>query len=348
VKDLDAAEATARRLISLEPNGLRGAYALAQVLDDRHDPTGVVSALEPALARHTGPGAAAVPLFIRLGFAYQQLGKYDQALATFEHARTAAPDPAAIDVFVAQAYLAAGRNDKAVEVARAARASRSGETRLLRLEAQALRNGGRRDEAIALLAGDAAGRARDLDLQLAYAGLLAEAGRVPEALREFDEAETRSPGRVEVPFQRGAALERAERYRDAEVAFRLALERDPLHGQTLNYLGYMLVERGERLDDAVRLIERALAVDPGNPSYLDSLGWAHFKAGDAGRARPLLERAAERLPRTSVVLDHLGDVRWALGDRGGAVAAWERALAGDLEDFDRAAVERKIADAQGR
>jgi tetratricopeptide (TPR) repeat protein len=346
VSDLAAAAATARRLITLEPNGLRGAFALAQVEEERHDPQAVVAALEPALARHTGPGAPAVPLFVRLGLAYQELGKYDQALAAFEEARRLAPDPDSLGPLLAQAHLAAGRYDRAIEVARAARAARPGESRLLRLEAQALRAAGRPDEALALLGREAAARASDLDVQLAYAGLLSEAGRFEDAAREFDAAEARVPGRVAVPFQRGAALERAGRHAEAEAAFRMALERDPLDAQTLNYLGYMLAERGERLDEAVRFVERALEIDPENPSYLDSLGWARFRAGEPARALPLLERAAARLPRTSVVHDHLGDVRMALGDRDGAVEAWRHALAGDREDFDAAAVERKLADAQ--
>ena len=57
------------------------------------------------------------------------------------------------------------------------------------------------------------------------------------------------------------------------------IARDPEHAAALNYLGYMLAERGERLDESVELIKRALAIDPDNGSYLDSLGWAYFKDG---------------------------------------------------------------------
>ena len=56
-----------------------------------------------------------------------------------------------------------------------------------------------------------------------------------------------------MPFQRGALLEKRKDYPDAEVAFRAALASDPDHAPTLNYLGYMLADRGERLDEAVSI-----------------------------------------------------------------------------------------------
>ena len=65
--------------------------------------------------------------------------------------------------------------------------------------------------------------------------------------------------------------------------------RDPLSAPALNYLGYMLADRGQKLPEALSLIERALKVDPDNPSYLDSQAWTLFKM-----KRPRGGRAAAR------------------------------------------------------
>ena len=54
------------------------------------------------------------------------------------------------------------------------------------------------------------------------------------------------------------------------------IERDPLDAGALNFLGYILADRTDRQAEAVALIERALRVEPDNPSYLDSLGWARY------------------------------------------------------------------------
>jgi tetratricopeptide (TPR) repeat protein len=126
------------------------------------------------------------------------------------------------------------------------------------------------------------------------------------------------------------------------------IARDPLDANALNSLGYMFAERGERLDEAVSLLQRALKVEPGNPSYLDSLGWAYFQQGKVDLAdRPLTE-AADKLRGNSVVQDHLGDLRFKQRRYDEAVQAWERALAGDGQSVDTAKIEKKLREARGR
>jgi tetratricopeptide (TPR) repeat protein len=134
----------------------------------------------------------------------------------------------------------------------------------------------------------------------------------------------------------------------AERALREMLARDPLDALAANYLGYMLAERGERLDEAVELVQRALRAEPDNPSYLDSLGWAYFRQGRLDLADSPLSRAAEKLPSNSVVQDHLGDLRFKQQRYGDAIAAWERSLAGDGESIDRGRIEQKLRDARAR
>jgi len=134
---------------------------------------------------------------------------------------------------------------------------------------------------------------------------------------------------------------------DAERTLRQYLEVEPANAEALNYLGYLLANRGRALDEAVRLVERALAADPGNPAYLDSLGWAHFRRGDLNEAEKYLSPAAEQLPRNAVVQDHLGDMLAGQGRWLDAIAAWTRALAGD-GGIDRAVVEKKVQDARSK
>jgi tetratricopeptide (TPR) repeat protein len=134
----------------------------------------------------------------------------------------------------------------------------------------------------------------------------------------------------------------------AERALRDILTRDPLDAAALNYLGYMFAERGMRLDEAVDLVQRALKVDPGNPSFLDSLGWAYFRQGRLDRADPPLSEAATKLPDNSVIQDHLGDLRFKQRRYADAAAAWEQSLAGDGDSIDRARIEQKLREARSR
>jgi tetratricopeptide (TPR) repeat protein len=347
--DLDAAEATARRLLALEPKGIRGPSALALVHEQRRDYPKVIEVLAPAVGDSSADRPQNPRMLLgalaRLGYAYQETGQFDQAVSTFERVKALAPSDGLGDLYLAQVNIAAGRYDRAAEIARTGRQARPADSRFARLEAQALRQAGKFDEAAAVLR-EQITRAPDVASYLALATVHGEARQWDAALSALDEAERAYPADVDLLFQRGALLEQQKRYAEAERVFRTVLERDGRHAPTLNYLGYMFAERGERLDEAVALIERALQVEPHNGSYLDSLGWAWFRKGDAARARPHLERAAAQLPRNSVVQDHWGDVLFALKQRDAAIAAWERAIAGDGEQVDLAAIRRKVDEAR--
>jgi len=170
------------------------------------------------------------------------------------------------------------------------------------------------------------------------------AGRHKDAIETAQKAVTQFPEDTSVRYQLGATLDRAGRRDESEKTFRALIAADPLDAGALNYLGYMLVERGPsaNLDEAVSLIQRALKVDPDNPSFLDSLGWAYVQQGKLDLADPALTTAAEKLPSNSVIQEHLGDLRQKQNRRSAAIAAWQKALEGDGDSIDRSKIQKKI------
>jgi len=139
-----------------------------------------------------------------------------------------------------------------------------------------------------------------------------------------------------------------DRSPDAEKALRQILAMEPANANALNYLGYLLARRGDRLDEAIDLVRRALVAEPGNGAFLDSLGWAYYRKGDFGEAEKYMVAAADKLPRNSEVQDHLGDVLARRGRLPDALEAWMRALDGDGGDVDRSEIQKKINDARGK
>jgi Flp pilus assembly protein TadD len=86
---------------------------------------------------------------------------------------------------------------------------------------------------------------------------------------------------------------------------------------------------------ATRMIRMAAATDPLNSSFLDSLGWAYYKAGDFSLARKYLERSVRLLDGGSaLVYDHLGDADHRIGDADAARRHWRKALELIQEDRD--------------
>jgi tetratricopeptide (TPR) repeat protein len=348
--DVAAAEAAARRLIAQNALNPRGYSSLAEALADRRRYQDVVDALVPAVVKFratSDPSLALGILLPRLANAHQQLGRHDAAIAVYEELRTLSKDPAAT-IRLIQAHLAAKRYTAALEIARSARVERPDDVWLARLESETLRQDGKADEAIAVLGSLVARRGDNPEAHIALANVYAETDRSVLAVKILQDAETKFPADTAITFELGAALERQKQYAAAEAAFRRVIDREPEHAPALNYLGYMLADRGERLDESVDLITRALEVDPRNGSYLDSLGWAYFKGGRLQLAEQHLRQAAEQLATNSVVQDHYGDVLFKLERYQEAVDAWLHALGGDGDSIDRDDIDRKIRSARQR
>lgn len=136
-------------------------------------------------------------------------------------------------------------------------------------------------------------------------------------------------------YARGISNERLGEWEQAEADFRSALALNPEQPQVLNYLGYSLVEKQLKLDEALDMIERAVAARPDSGYIVDSLGWVLYRLGRYEEAVEHMERAVELMPVDPVVNDHLGDVYWAVGRYREADFQWRRALSFiDPEDTD--------------
>ena len=109
-------------------------------------------------------------------------------------------------------------------------------------------------------------------------------------------------------------------------SFKKALTIDPQNATILNYMGYMLADRGVRLSEALTMIRKAVELDPQNYAYLDSLGWVYYKSGQYALAEENIRKANERNSGDPTIHDHLGEVYEKTGKLKQAVAQWERSL----------------------
>ncbi len=139
-----------------------------------------------------------------------------------------------------------------------------------------------------------------------------------------------------------------KRFPDAEKVLRQMLATDPTNADALNYLGYMLANNNDRLDEAIRLVNQALQKDPGNGAYLDSLGWAHFKKGNLDEAEKYLTEASVKLPKNAEVLDHVGDLNARRARWQQAIEAWSQALEGEGSGTNKEEIQKKIENAKSK
>ena len=335
-----------------------------------------IAALERARAQ--GPDT---PVDLTLGRLYLQTKSYDKAIALLRRVQLEQPGSTELAMMIATAEEGAGRTADAAETLREAIADNPKFFRGLIMLAELSEKQGEWDaaadaytkaqalnpridlasrRAAALINAGKAPAARDLlqpgaakpDAEpmvlYLYATALRQSGDLAGAEAAARRLRAAAPNDPRGLYVLAQVLEQRKDFDGAERALREILERDPEDATALNYLGYMLAERGQRLDEAVTLVQRALKLEPGNPSFLDSLGWAYYQQGKLDLADPPLTEAAGKLPNNSVILDHLGDLRFKQRRFSDATAAWQRALNGDGESIDRQVIEKKIVDAKAR
>jgi tetratricopeptide (TPR) repeat protein len=170
---------------------------------------------------------------------------------------------------------------------------------------------------------------KDRQILLQISQIQEKAKRFEDESRTLDAVEAVSATSQEkqgVMFARGAMFYTQKNYDAAEEQFRKILAQDPNNAETLNTFGYMLAERGVRLEEAQQLISKALDIDPGNGAFLDSLAWVHYHQNRLDQAAEELRKALDKIGNDATVHDHLGEVYFKQGKIREAIQQWEASV----------------------
>ncbi|NOR64067.1 MAG: tetratricopeptide repeat protein [Rhodobacteraceae bacterium] len=144
-------------------------------------------------------------------------------------------------------------------------------------------------------------------------------------------------------YARAVVEHRADNWPAAEADFRQALALNPAQPDALNYLGYSLVDRGEKLDEALGMIETAVEAKPDSGAIADSLGWVYYRLGRFEDAEAAMEVAVKLLPVDPILSDHFGDVLWMVDRKREARFQWRRALSYGPEEGDAERIRDKLS-----
>jgi Flp pilus assembly protein TadD len=285
---------------------------------------------------------------------YRETSNYTAAVNTFEEMlRLGTEEDRRARVMIIDTYRDARDISKALDAARKAADAYPKDRPILMSQALLLGENAQADLAVSHLRTLLDGSAGDFEIQLDIAQVYEESKRWAEAEQAIHAAEKIQPdssGKEMSGFLMGAIFERQKKYDQAEGEFRKVLNVNPRNSSTLNYYGYMLADRGIRLEEATDLIKRALADDPNNAAYQDSLGWAYFKQNKLDEAEGFLRKAATRESHDPTILSHLGDVYAKMGKDSLAESQWQksldewhRVLPADFDSVKMAEVEQKIS-----
>ncbi len=164
-----------------------------------------------------------------------------------------------------------------------------------------------------------------VDAYLLESELLAKEKRFDEAHTTLSEAVERMPEDTAIMYARAMNSFARGDIDGLESDLKLVIEIDPQNAQALNALGYSLLDKTKRVEEATNYIQQAYMLEPKSPAIMDSLGWAYFKGGRYDQAIVQLRSAYEAEPEGEIAA-HLIEALWALGAEPEAREIWLEAL----------------------
>jgi tetratricopeptide (TPR) repeat protein len=336
--NFEAARKELEQARGLDPNNPEIPYQEAILEDTLGNEAKAISLLQDVLKKTEKPDGKYNPaeannraIYLqRLGSIYRSQEDYSKAMEAFQSIVALGGDQAPRgESLVVETLQLNNQNHKALQAAEAALKKYPQNRELLMQHASLLGQEGHRDEAVAQLRKMLTGNADDRDIYLSIAQIYSQAKLFPKAEEVIQKALALSNNPDDQEYARfllGSVYEREKKYDLAEEQFRKVLAVDPLNDAAANYLGYMLADRGVRLDESVKYIKDALKIEPNNGAYLDSLGWAYHKMNRNDMAQGPLEKAVKLIPNDPTIREHLGYVYLALGEKAKALQEWEHAL----------------------
>ena len=203
-------------------------------------------------------------------------------------------------------------------------------------------------EAIAKLDALIAGNPSNMEAYIAKGEVLRYQDKFADAIVVYDTAlatkKDKSAQEYDLYFAEAMCYDKLGKWDETEKNLKRALELSPHEADVLNYYGYSLLTRGEKLPEAKNLIEKAMQIRPDDPQIMDSMGLALYMTGDYAQAAEYLEAAISLLPADAIVNEHLGDAYWRLGRKTEAKFQWERAETYTKDEAILQEIRKKLKD----
>jgi len=335
---LDKAEAQVLLAKQHEPGNLEVIYNEAQIYQEEGRTDDAIHVISDALSTVKGQTEVTPTRRRTLAILYQLLGQihrdtgdYTAAVGAFEDLAALGPEEdARARVLIVESYSAAHDLPHAFAEAAKGLAAHPNDRDLELNQALLYGENNQPDQAAGVLRPMLRQSPDDFEIYLDLAQVYSEDHRYAdgeEAVQAAEKVVSRPDDRETLGLVLGGLYDQQKKYEQAEQVFEGVLAINPHNAPVLNYYGYMLADRGVRLDDAAGLIQRALVEDPDNPAYLDSLGWTYYQQNKLEDAERYIRKAIEHGGHDPEILSHLGDVLAKSGRTDLAAEEWDKSLA---------------------
>jgi len=164
-----------------------------------------------------------------------------------------------------------------------------------------------------------------VQLVMIEAQLLREANQFDEAYRVLNQALEKLPNHIDLLYETAMMADKIGKPDVFEQLMRKLIKIKPDHAQAYNALGYGMLERNERIPEAMQLVEKALQLAPDDAAIMDSVGWGYYRSGKLDESVKMLRRAFAGNANPEIAA-HLGEVLWVRGDKDEAKKIWQDSL----------------------
>lgn len=162
-------------------------------------------------------------------------------------------------------------------------------------------------------------------LMMVDAQIFREEQKFAEAYRVLQDGLTKLPNQPDLLYEAAMMADKLGKPDVFEQLIRKLIQVKPDNAYAYNALGYSLLERNERIPEAVELVEKALQLAPDDAAIMDSVGWGYYRSGKLEESENMLRRALAGNPDPEIAA-HLGEVLWVRGDKDAARAIWQDSL----------------------
>ena len=149
------------------------------------------------------------------------------------------------------------------------------------------------------------------------------------------------PDQKELLYTRALIAERIDKSAIVEADLKKILAMDSDNVESLNALGYTLLNQPSRYADAELYLQRALKLEPNSAVVIDSYGWLQFKLGHAEKALNYLQKAYEQQQENEIAA-HLIEVLSSMGKQGEAKELFDKVIKATPDDEYLLNIKRKL------
>ncbi len=180
-----------------------------------------------------------------------------------------------------------------------------------------------------------------LQLILVQAELYNQHKQYERAFNILTDALVDAPDQKELLYTRALIAERLDKSATVEADLKKILAADPDNVESLNALGYTLLNQPSRYADAEQYLQRALKLEPNSAVVIDSYGWLQFKLGHAEKALSYLQQAYEKQQENEIAA-HLIEVLSSLGKQAEAKELFDKAINAAPDDEYLLNIKRRL------